>query len=159
MITAARAFAPLALALALAAAFPGAAAEALLEGPEVEAVRAMNAHYFRSWRERDHAWYRENLAEHFVCIAGDGSVLGKADFLAYPDQGAGIRDAHIEDVVVRVYPGGTAVVTANTVVTRTDGSVRATRYTDVYAKIDGRWKAVSAQLTADRHYGAKTRPM
>jgi hypothetical protein len=146
---------PLAL-LAVAPAVVAGAGDALLEGSQVEAVRKMNDNYFRSWREGDMDWYRQNLAEHFVLIAGDGSVQGKQAFISPSGQQENIRDAHIEDVVVRVYPSGTAVVTGNTVVNWKSGKVTATRYTDVYALIAGQWQAVSAQLTPDRNFRAGT---
>ncbi len=145
--------------LAMAASVPlvhAAAGEAVLHGPEVEAVAKMNENYFRSWREYDMDWYRQNLAEHFVLIAGDGSVIDKKGFVSFPSQRESIQEAHFEDLIVRVYPGGTAVVTANTVVNWKNGKQTATRYTDVYARIDGQWKAVSAQLTPDKNFKPKT---
>ena len=129
-------------------------ADGQLQGADVEAIRALNDHYIRSWREHDMDWYRANLADYFVCTATDGSVLSKQDFVSYPDQGASIKEAHVENVAVRVYGTSTAVVTGNTVVHWKDGRVSATRYTDTYARIDGKWKAVSAQLTADKHFVA-----
>jgi hypothetical protein len=132
------------------------AAEAQLKGSEVEAIRKMNENYFRSWRENDIAWYQENLANEFVCTVGSGAVIDKQQFLA-PSDNSDIADAHIEDIVIRVYPSGTAVVTANTVYTNKQGTTGATRYTDVYAKIDGRWKVVCAQLTPDKNFKAPVR--
>src|SRR5438132_1364463 len=59
------------------------AAGAVLQGPEVEVLRKMNENNVRAWLQHDQEWYRNNLAEHFVSIVGDGSVLSKADFLAH----------------------------------------------------------------------------
>lgn len=130
--------------------------DAMLQGPEVEAVTKLNENYFRSWREYDMDWYRQNLAEHFVLIASDGSVFDKKGFVSLPSQRENIHDARIDDVVVRVYPGGTAVVTAICVVNYKNGQQTATRYTDVYTRINGQWKAVSAQLTADKNFKPNT---
>ncbi len=124
----------------------------LTRSGDAEVIRKLNDNYFRSWREHDMAWYRQHLAEDFVFIGSDGSVLGKEAFVGFPDPRASIKHARIEDVVVRVYPGGTAVVSANTVVDWNDGRVTATRYIDVYARVSGEWKVVSAQLTADRNF-------
>jgi ketosteroid isomerase-like protein len=121
---------------------------------DVASIRAMNDAYIRSWREHDTDWFRTNLADQFVCTAPDGSVLDKAQFIAYPNQGALVRDAHVENVAIRVLGGDTAVVTAVNVVNWKSGKSTATRYTDTYARIDGSWKAVAAQLTADKTFVA-----
>jgi ketosteroid isomerase-like protein len=116
-----------------------------------DVVRDLNTNYIRAWREHDMDWYRQHLADDFVCTAGDGKVLSKEDFVSFPNQGALIKDAHVEEIIVRVH-GATATVTGNTVVEWKDGRHTATRYTDTYAKVGGEWKAVSAQLTADQHF-------
>ena len=127
------------------------ASEAQRQGPDVEAVRHMNENYFRSWVEYDLDWYRKNLADSFLFIGGDGQVLGKDQFLSFPPAKERIDKAHFEDLDIRVY-GSTAIVAANTVVTWKNGERTATRYIDVYSKIDGQWKAVSAQLTRDKGF-------
>jgi len=144
----------LALAAALLAAAPlSQAADAQLQGPDVDTIRDLNSNYIRAWREHDMDWYRAHLSDDFVCTAGDGSVLSKHDFVSYPNQGAEIANAHVEELIVRVY-GATAIVTGNTVVEWKNGKHTATRYTDTYAKVGGEWKAVSAQLTPDRKFAA-----
>jgi hypothetical protein len=141
---------PPALALAIAAALAATAAAGTAD-PDAAQVAKLNENYFRSWVEYDMDWYRRNLAEDFVLIAGDGKLYDKQAFVSFP-RNENIGTAHIEDVKVRVYASSTAVVTANTVVDWKDGRRTATRYTDVYAKVNGQWKAVSAQLTADKHF-------
>ncbi|MCG2586872.1 nuclear transport factor 2 family protein [Massilia sp. TS11] len=121
---------------------------AVTSGPEVEAVRALNEAYLRAWRRHDLDWFRQHLAEQYVCTAPDGSKLDKAAFLAYPDQSAAVKAHQLEDLQITVYGGTTAVVNAVNVVTWQDGRRSASRYTDTYSKEDGKWLAVSAQLTS-----------
>jgi ketosteroid isomerase-like protein len=126
--------------------FFGQASLALPQEEDVAAIRAMNDQYIRAWRTHDMKWFEENLVEGYSCVAPDGSVLDKKQFIGYPDQSVLVADAHVEDLTVKVH-GQTAVVTGKNVVVWKDGRKSATRYTDTYAKIDGKWKAVSAQLT------------
>jgi ketosteroid isomerase-like protein len=110
------------------------------------AITAMNEQYIRAWRQHDMKWFEENLAEGYSCVAPDGSVLDKKQFIGYPDQSVLVADSRVEDLTVKIH-GLTAVVTGKNVVFWKDGRTSSTRYTDTYAKIDGKWKAVSAQLT------------
>jgi len=126
--------------------FFGQASLALPQEEDVAAIRAMNEQYIRAWRTHDMKWFEDNLVEGYSCVAPDGSVLDKKQFIGYPDQSVLVADAHVEDLTVQVH-GQTAVVTGKNVVLWKDGRKSATRYTDTYAKIDGKWKAVSAQLT------------
>jgi ketosteroid isomerase-like protein len=132
--------------------FFGQASLALPDDPKAQlaadtaAIRAMNDEYIRAWRRHDMKWFEDNLAEGYSCVAPDGTVLDKKAFIGYPDQSVLVADSHVEDLTVQVH-GQTAVVTGKNVVFWKDGRKSATRYTDTYAKIDGKWKAVSAQLT------------
>lgn len=116
------------------------------ETDDTAAIRAMNDNYIRAWRQHDMKWFEENLVEGYSCVAPDGTVLGKQQFIGYPDQSVLVADSHVEELTIKVH-GQTAVVTGKNVVSWKDGRKTATRYTDTYAKIDGKWKAVSAQLT------------
>lgn len=116
------------------------------DSDDASAIRAMNDNYIRAWRQHDMKWFEENLVEGYTCVAPDGSVLDKKQFIGYPDQSVLVADSHVEDLTVKVH-GQTAVVTGKNVVLWKDGRKTANRYTDTYAKIDGKWKAVSAQLT------------
>ena len=126
--------------------FFGQASLALPEEADVAAIRAMNDQYIRAWRTHDMKWFEDNLVEGYSCVAPDGTVLNKQQFIGYPDQSVLVADSRVEDLTVQVH-GQTAVVTGKNVVQWKDGRTSATRYTDTYAKIDGKWKAVSAQLT------------
>jgi ketosteroid isomerase-like protein len=51
-----------------------------------------------------------------------------------------------EDVQVRLF-GDVAIIHARTRYTTATGEQRQGRYTDVWARQDGRWRAVSAHVT------------
>jgi len=45
-------------------------------------LRHLNAEYVRAFMSADVTWYEEHLADDFVCIESDGSILNKAQFLS-----------------------------------------------------------------------------
>jgi ketosteroid isomerase-like protein len=106
----------------------------------------LNQEYVDAFMNADVGWYRENLASDFVCIESDGSVLDRDAFLRTAARGPDVATYTLADVRVRVF-GHTALVHATGRFTRRDGSHGTSRYTDVYVLTDGRWKAVSAQIT------------
>jgi ketosteroid isomerase-like protein len=115
---------------------------------EVDAVRTLhelNAEYIRAFVESDADWYAEHLAEDFACTRADGRRIGKDDFLRFVAEGPGVSDVSYDEVDVRPL-GEVALVHGVTHYVR-DGSPASTRYTDVWRFREGRWEAVSAQLT------------
>ncbi len=121
-------------------------ASAVPENSDEATLRELNAGYIQAFLKSDVGWYREHLADDFICILGDGSPIDKASFLKGTAEGPGVDDFHLEDLHIRIY-GDTALVQAVSVYRRKDGTIGRTRYTDVYVKQAGTWKAVSAQLT------------
>lgn len=106
----------------------------------------LNQAYVDAFMNADVSWYRENLADDFVCIESDGTVLDRDAFLREAARGPDVASYTLADVRVRVF-GTFALVHATGRFTRRDGSQGVSRYTDAYAFKDGRWKAVSAQIT------------
>ena len=76
----------------------------------------------------------------------DGSLVDKNQFLAQTARPVTISGLSVEDVRVRIH-GDVAIVHARTGYTTADGEQRNGRYTDVWARRDGRWLAVSAHVT------------
>jgi ketosteroid isomerase-like protein len=109
-------------------------------------IERLNEEYIDAFIGADVAWYRDHLADEFVCIEADGSVLGKPEFLRAAGEDPGVTRYDLEGVHVRIY-GTVAIVQATGHFTRTDGSKGTSRYTDVYARRDGAWKVVTAQIT------------
>ena len=53
---------------------------------------------------------------------------------------------NLDDARIRIF-GDVALVHGFGTFTRLDGTTGQSRYTDVYAKANGNWKAISAQIT------------
>jgi ketosteroid isomerase-like protein len=112
-----------------------------------EVIDRLNDAYIQAYLDSDVAAFEELLAEDFLVTLSDGRLLGKALFLSLAARPAGVTAHQVEDLRIRVFGDG-ALVNATTVFTRVDGSDGETRYTDVYARVDGRWRVVAAHLTS-----------
>jgi ketosteroid isomerase-like protein len=117
-----------------------------LESSDKTTLEQLNQKYVDAFMNADVDWYREHLAEDFVCIEADGSVLNKIEFLTSTSKGPDVGDYKLEDVDVRIY-GDAALVQATGLWTSKDGSTGISRYIDVYVKQSDEWKTVSAQIT------------
>jgi len=109
-------------------------------------LRRLNEQYVQASLAGDVEWYRAHLADDFVCIDSDGSVLDKAAFLHLTAQGSDLAHYRLEEVDVRFY-GPVALVRATGAWTAKDGTPGISRYIDVYVRSGKEWKAVSAQIT------------
>ena len=109
-------------------------------------IRRLNEEYVRASLAGDVEWYREHLADGFVCIDSDGSVLDKPAFLKLTAQGSDLAEYHLDQVDVTFY-GDVALVRAKGSWKAKNGSPGISRYVDIYARSGGEWKAVSAQIT------------
>ena len=76
----------------------------------------------------------------------DGSLSDRAQFLHRIAAPAGITGFRAEDVRIRLF-GDVAIVHGRTVYVKGDGMPGAGRYTDVWARRDGRWLCVAAHVT------------
>jgi hypothetical protein len=124
-------------------------AVALERAEEAEAVallHRLNAQYIRAFVEADVAWYVENLTADFTCSLSDGTRIGKEEFLHKIASGPGVTDVRYDEVDVRPLRE-VALVHGVTHYVR-KGEPTSTRYTDVWRREAGRWRAVAAQLTA-----------
>ncbi len=111
-----------------------------------DALLGLNEAYIRSVQQGDVAWFRDNLAEDFYCSNPDASLVDKPAFLAQTARPVTIRGLTISDVKIRDL-GNVAIIHARTHYQTADGQQRSGRYTDVWARRDGRWLAVSAHVT------------
>jgi len=106
----------------------------------------LNREYIEAYMSADVAWYERHLADDFVCIESDGSVLNKEQFLNKVAEGPDVADYKLQKVNVRIY-GIVALVQATGIFTRKDQSSGVSRYTDIYVQTPNEWKVVSAQIT------------
>lgn len=109
-------------------------------------VRLLNEQYVTASLAGDVEWYRAHLADEFVCIESDGTVLNKPAFLLMTAQGSDLAEYRLDEVDIRFY-GDVALVRATGSWKAKNGTPGLSRYIDVYARIEDDWKAVSAQIT------------
>ena len=119
--------------------------------PEEE-LEQLNEQYVKASLAGDVEWYRRRLAEEFVCIESDGSVLDKAAFLRQTAQGSELVEYRLDRVDIRLY-GEVGLVRATGSWTAKDGIPGVSRYVDVYARSGDEWKVVSAQITRPKRFG------
>jgi ketosteroid isomerase-like protein len=111
-----------------------------------DTLLGLNEAYIRSVQEGDVAWFREHLAEDFYCSNPDASLVDKTAFLEQTARPVAIRGLSISEVKIREL-GDFAIIHARTHYQTADGQQRSGRYTDVWARRNGRWLAVSAHVT------------
>jgi hypothetical protein len=119
-------------------------------------LERLNQEYVDAFMNPDVDWYREHLAEDFICIESDGSVLNKEEFLSNTLKGPDVLEYKLHEVDVRIY-GKAALVRATGVWTRPDGSMGMSRYIDVYVKQQEERKTVSAQISRVLRMGPRGR--
>ena len=119
-------------------------------------LEQLNQEYVDAFMNADVEWYRKHLAEDFVVIESDGSVLNKEQFLSNTAKGPDVNDYKLYEVEIRVY-GDAGLVRATGVWTREDGSMGMSRYIDVYVKRNAGWQTVSAQITRTSKMGPRGR--
>jgi hypothetical protein len=107
---------------------------------------ALNTDYINSVQHSDVQRFDEILSSDFYCSNPDGSLVDRAAFLKQTAKPVPITNLRAEDVLIRII-GDFAVIHARTAYIKPDGTAGGGRYTDGYAKIDGRWLAVFAHVT------------
>jgi len=113
---------------------------------DVDSLRQLNQDYIRSVQTSDVRRFDEILAEDFLCSNPDGSLVDRVEFLAQTARPVSISNLEARDVRVRII-GDVAIIHARTTYTLPDGRAGSGRYTDVWARLRGRWLAVSAHVT------------
>jgi hypothetical protein len=106
----------------------------------------LNTCYLRAVQRGDVAWFDEHLASEFRCTNPDGSFLDKAAFLRQTAAPVRIRDLTGHDVEIRLI-GDAAIIHAATSYTLPNGGTGRGRYTDVWCRTGGRWRAIAAHVT------------
>jgi ketosteroid isomerase-like protein len=112
---------------------------------DLRVLRGLNEGYIRSVGTCDAAWFEENLAPDFMNSNPDGTLVDRAGFVAQVARPSGVPDLAAEDVRIRIF-GGVAIIHGRTVYTKADGR-HAGRYTDIWARLQGRWLCVAAHVT------------
>jgi ketosteroid isomerase-like protein len=113
---------------------------------DLDTLRDLNRDYIRSVQNSDVQRFDEILADDFLCSHPDGSLVDRSTFLEQTARPVSISGLEARDVIVRIL-GDVAIIHARTSYTTADGKPGHGRYTDVWARRDGRWLAVSAHVT------------
>ena len=113
---------------------------------DYDILEQLNRDYIDSVQHSDVKRFDEILAPEFYCSNPDGSLVDRAAFLKQTAKPLAITNLKAEDVLIRIL-GDFAIIHARTAFTKPDGSVGGGRYTDCWAKQNGRWLAVSAHVT------------
>ncbi|MGH2405894.1 MAG: nuclear transport factor 2 family protein [bacterium] len=113
---------------------------------DLEQLLELNGDYIRSVQTSDVHRFDEILAGDFLCSNPDGSIVDRDGFLKQTALPVKISGLAAHDVNVRLM-GDFAIIHARTTYTGPDGRLGSGRYTDVWARRQGRWFAVSAHVT------------
>jgi ketosteroid isomerase-like protein len=109
-------------------------------------LTALNRDYINSVQNSDVKRFGEILADDFYCSNPDKSLVDRAGFLEQTAIPVTIGNLEAHDVNIRLM-GDFAIIHARTSYTMPDGKPGSGRYTDVWARRDGRWLAVSAHVS------------
>jgi ketosteroid isomerase-like protein len=115
--------------------------------PDERLLLDLNRNYVRSAQESDVKWYAENLADDFESSTPGGTLEDKRAFLERMAKPPAGREMRPVDPKVRIL-GDIALVHSGFSYRKADGSDGTGRYTDIYAKRNGRWLCVSAHFNA-----------
>ena len=113
---------------------------------DLEQLVELNRDYIRSVQTSDVRRFSEILADDFLCSNPDGSLVDRTAFLQQTARPVKIAGLEAHEVNVRLM-GDVAIIHARTTYTQPDGRPGAGRYTDVWARRNGQWVAVSAHVT------------
>jgi ketosteroid isomerase-like protein len=113
---------------------------------DLDILRDLNHDYIQSVQRGDVQRFDEMLADDFLCSNPDGTLIDRNAFLQQTARPVTIANLEAHDVNVRLM-GDFAIIHARTTYTLPDGGPGRGRYTDVWARRDGRWLAVSAHVT------------
>jgi ketosteroid isomerase-like protein len=109
-------------------------------------LTSLNRDYVDSVQNSDVKRFDEILAADFYCSNPDKSLVDRAGFLKQAAIPVTIKNLEAHDVRIRVM-GDFAIIHASTSYTTPDGKPASGRYTDCWARQNGRWLAVSAHVS------------
>jgi ketosteroid isomerase-like protein len=109
-------------------------------------LTSLNRDYVNSVQNSDVKRFDEILADDFYCSNPDKSLVDRAGFLKQTAVPVTIKNLEAHDVRIRVM-GDFAIIHAATSYTTPDGQQASGRYTDCWARQNGRWLAVSAHVS------------
>jgi ketosteroid isomerase-like protein len=112
---------------------------------DIDELALLNRNYVASVQNSDVKRFDEILARDFYCTNPDKSLVDRAAFLEQTAVPVKISNLRAEDIKIRVL-GDFAIIHARTSYTTPDGQQAHGRYTDCWARQNGKWLAVSAHV-------------
>ena len=113
---------------------------------DLDELTKLNKDYVDSVQNCDVKRFDELLAADFFCSNPDKSLVDRAAFLQQTARPIAIKNLKAHDVKIRVL-GDFAIIHAQTSYTMPDGQQAQGRYTDCWARQNGKWLAVSAHVS------------
>jgi len=113
---------------------------------DLDQLTVLNRDYVASVQNCDVERFDEILAPEFYCSNPDKSLVDRAAFLKQTAVPVTIKNLIAQDVKIRIL-GEFAIIHAATSYTTADGTQAHGRYTDCWAKQNGKWLAVSAHVS------------
>ena len=113
---------------------------------DLDQLTVLNRDYVASVQNCDVKRFDEILAPEFYCSNPDKSLVDRAAFLKQTAVPVTIKNLKEDDVKIRML-GDFAIIHAATSYTTADGQQANGRYTDCWAKQNGKWLAVSAHVS------------
>jgi ketosteroid isomerase-like protein len=116
------------------------------EAGHYQTLRELNQAYLDSVVHGDVQRFGEMLSPDFLCSTPDGALLDKSAFLLRTAAPRTLQRLDAHDVRIRI-EGDVAIIHAATAYTTLAGEDGQGRYTDIWARRNGRWLAVAAHVT------------
>jgi hypothetical protein len=116
---------------------------------DVEILTELNHDYVKSVLDADTKRFDQILAPDFLCTNPDASLLDRAQFIALIGKGARITGLREDEVNVRMIGKDFAIIHARIQYKSKAGVERIGRYTDDWARRDGKWLCVSAHTAGE----------
>jgi glutaredoxin/ketosteroid isomerase-like protein len=115
---------------------------------DIEQLTALNAEYIHSDQFRDVDRYQELLAGDYRATLPDLAFRDKTQFLRMlSDAPRPFTDLQAHDLEIRIL-GDVALIHGRVTFNQLDGTPGRARYTDTWARRDGRWLCVAADVIA-----------
>lgn len=117
---------------------------------DTQQLEELEQRWMTAGMQRDTATLKDILADDFVDVTYQGKLRDKADHLKSSLTPSRSKQS-LGELKVRIY-GDTGIVNGlNVVVTQDDSVTYKVRFTDVFVKGKGVWRAVSAQETLEKN--------
>jgi ketosteroid isomerase-like protein len=113
---------------------------------DIDELTLLNRDYVASVQNCDVKRFDEILAQDFYCSNPDKSLVDRAGFLKQTAVPVTIKNLIADEVKIRVL-GDVAIIHVRTSYTTADGKQANGRYTDCWARQNGKWLAVSAHVS------------